>query len=207
MSAGAITPELIVAAYRSGYFPMAEGRHGEIRFQYYEPRGILPLDDRFQVRKSLAKFFESGRIRFTYDLAFEAVIRGCARHDELPDEQIWISEEMIGLYVQLHRLGIAHSVEAFDGDTLVGGLYGLAIGAAFCGESMFSRTRYASQVALVGLVERLRAGGFVLLDAQMESEHLKQFGLYTVTQVEYLRLLSRALEKSATWDLPTSPTE
>jgi leucyl/phenylalanyl-tRNA---protein transferase len=203
MTVSPITVELIVDVYRSGYFPMAEGRDGEIQFLCYEPRGIIPLDDRFTVRRSLAKFIHDCGLRVTFDHAFEAVIRSCARHDTLPDEQVWISEEMIELYSELHRRGIAHSVEVFDGEMLVGGLYGLVLGAAFCGESMFSNRQFASQVALVALVERLRRGGFTLLDAQMESEHLKQFGLYTVSHPEYLRLLTDALDHSAIWETST----
>ncbi|MBS1904187.1 MAG: leucyl/phenylalanyl-tRNA--protein transferase [Bacteroidetes bacterium] len=200
MSRDAITPELIVGAYRAGYFPMAAGIHGEIGFYHYDPRGIIPLDERFAVRKSLAKFIASSSFRVTSDLAFEAVMRGCSRHGDRAPDEIWISEELIGLYCRLHEMGIAHSIEVFDGDELVGGLYGLVLGAAFCGESMFSRRPYASQVALVSLVERLRVGGFRVLDAQMESEHLKQFGLYTVSQTEYMRLLDDALRHEAHWE-------
>ncbi len=173
---------------------MASGRYGPIDFYYYEPRGIIPLDERFVVRKSLAKKIAETSYSIRFDTAFEAVMRSCARFDELPESEIWISEEMIGLYVELFEKGIAHSVEVFEGEELVGGLYGLALGAAFCGESMFSKRPYASQIALVTLVERLRTSGFILLDAQMESEHLKQFGLYTLTQDEYLLLLDKALQ-------------
>lgn len=109
---------------------------------------------------------------------------------------------MIELYVRLHEMGIAHSLEVYEGDELVGGLYGLVLGSAFCGESMFSKRPYASQTALVALVERLRAGGFMLLDAQMQSEHLSQFGMYTISQNEYLQLLSKSLETFAQWEPP-----
>jgi leucyl/phenylalanyl-tRNA--protein transferase len=207
MSGVEITPELILNAYRHGYFPMTTGKHGPIDFYYYEPRGIIPLDARFTVRRSLAQFIRNGPLRVTSDRAFESVIRNCARHDSLPDEEIWLSEEMILVYVQLHTMGFAHSIEVYEADELVGGLYGLALGSVFCGESMFSTRPYASQVALVGLVERLRAGGFTILDAQMQSEHLAQFGMYTITQEEYLRLLSVAIGETTEWVNLTQPSE
>ena len=172
---------------------MASGRDGEIDFYYYEPRGIIPLDERFLVRKSLAKKISEHRHAITFDTAFEEVIRSCARLGELPDEEIWISEEIVKLYSELFDKGIAHSVEVWDNKDLVGGLYGLSLGGAFCGESMFSKQPFASQIALVALVERLRSKQYVLLDAQMESEHLKQFGLFTISQDEYLALLDNAL--------------
>ena len=160
-----------------GYFPMAAGPNGPIELYYYEPRGIIPLDDRFTVRRSLRQFIRHTTFRTAHDQAFEAVIRNCARFVDRPEEEIWISEEMIRLYVRLHKMGVAHSIEVFDGDELVGGLYGLVLGSVFCGESMFSKCKYASQVALVALVDRLRAGGFTILDAQMQSDHLAQFRL------------------------------
>ena len=186
----AVTPELILSAYHQGYFPMASGRRGDIEFYYFEPRAIIPLDERFTVRPSLRKIIESGRFETTIDTSFEEVIRSCARYEELPDKEIWISEEMIVLYCELHRRGIAHSVETWRDQELVGGLYGLALGNVFCGESMFSKQSYASQIALVKLVEWLRENKFRVLDAQMESEHLKQFGAYAISQAEYLELLS-----------------
>lgn len=190
-----ITPEYILAAYHQGYFPMASGRAGAIGFYYFEPRAIIPLDDRFSVRPSLRKIIEKNIFTTSIDTAFEEVIRSCARYDELPDTEIWISEEMIGLYCELHRQGIAHSVETWFEGTLVGGLYGLSLGKVFCGESMFSKRSFASQVALVKLVTWLQENGVVLLDAQMESDHLKQFGAYTISQAEYLELLSELLQK------------
>jgi leucyl/phenylalanyl-tRNA--protein transferase len=192
-----ITPELIIQAYQKGYFPMAHGSEGEIEFCMFSPRGIIPLDDRFVVRKSLRQKIAQANYRIAFDTAFEQVIRHCARHQAIDDDEIWLSTEMIELYVELHRRGIAHSVEVWDDSgsepELIGGLYGLHFGAAFCGESMFSTRPYASQIALVALVEHLRKQGFRLLDAQMPSEHLKQFGLYEVTHKEYVKLLDRAL--------------
>ena len=130
--------------------------------------------------------------RIAVNEAFDEVIRACSRHDD-EHEGVWLSDEMIALYSELHRRGFVHSVEVWRGERLVGGLYGVVIGGAFCGESMFSREPFASQIALVALVERLRERGFVLLDAQMMSEHLAQFGAYTIGHAAYLRLLSGAL--------------
>ncbi len=195
-----VTIALILAAYRQGYFPMASGKKGEIGFYFYEPRGIIPLDDRFIIRKSLRVAVEQSTTEIRIDTAFDEVINQCARYDELPDDEIWISEEMKLLYSELHRMGIAHSVEIWNEGALVGGLYGLTFGAAFCGESMFSKESNASQIALIALVEHLRKTGFTLLDSQMESEHLKQFGLYTVSQTEYLGMLSDAIELQVDWN-------
>ncbi|HYM21491.1 MAG TPA: leucyl/phenylalanyl-tRNA--protein transferase [Candidatus Kapabacteria bacterium] len=200
MSASAVTTELIINAYRQGYFPMAHGRYGNIGFYYFEPRGIIPLDEKFIVRRSLRKVIEQQRFTISVDAAFEKVMLACARYDELPDDEIWISEEMLFLYRELHHKGIAHSVEAWKDGKLVGGLYGLTVGSVFCGESMFSNEPFASQAALVYLIEYLRKHNYTLLDAQMESEHLKQFGLFTVPQDEYLRLLDDALMNQTLWD-------
>ncbi|MFI5264831.1 MAG: leucyl/phenylalanyl-tRNA--protein transferase [Candidatus Kapaibacterium sp.] len=199
-----LSADLVLEAYKQGYFPMAHGKQGPMEFYYYEPRGILPLDERFKIRRSLRQIISKKHYEIRFDTAFEEVIRTCARHDELPDEGIWLSEEMIGIYCELHRRGIAHSVEAWsssaDDAILQGGLYGLTIGSAFCGESMFSKTPFSSQAALVALVEHLRNQGFTLLDSQMESEHLKQFGLYTVSQQEYLEILRGAMRIDCSWN-------
>ncbi len=187
-----VTPELLLAAYRQGLFPMAEGRDGAIGWYGAARRALIPLDERFRVRRSLRRVLNRGGLRIAVDTAFDEVIRACSRHAD-QDEGVWLSEEMIGLYRELHRRGHVHSVEVWRDETLIGGLYGVVLGAAFCGESMFSREPFASQIALVALVERLRARGFLLLDAQMMSEHLAQFGAYTVTHSGYLYLLARAL--------------
>lgn len=189
-----LTPELVLAAYRQGLFPMAEGRAGEIGWYGASRRALIPLDERFRVRRSLRRALNRGGVRIAVDTAFDEVIRACSRHtSEGDDGGVWLSEELIALYRELHRHGHVHSVEIWRDDRLIGGLYGVVIGAAFCGESMFSREPFASQIALVALVERLRARGFLLLDAQMMSEHLAQFGAYTVTHTGYLYLLARAL--------------
>src|SRR5262249_19033105 len=154
-----ITPELLLKAYAIGVFPMAESREDR-RLHWIEPqsRGILPLDD-FHVSRRLARTVRSGRFEIRFDSDFAGVIAGCAEATaERPST--WINHEIERLYTDLRRLGYAHSVEAWRDGELVGGLYGVALGGAFFGESMFTRVRDASKVALVGLVERLKAGGF-----------------------------------------------
>lgn len=178
---------------------MASGKNGTIEFYYYEPRGVIPLDDRFTVRRSLRQIINRKQHIIKHDTAFHDVITSCARHN-LPRHEIWLSNEMIRIYDELHAMGIAHSVEVWSNEqdpTLLGGLYGLTMGSAFLGESMFSNAPNASQIALVALVEHLRSKGFTLLDAQMSSEHLKQFGLLEISQFEYLKLLNSALSSSA----------
>lgn len=192
MNSPIITPELVLAAYHQGLFPMADGRDGQIAWYGASRRALIPLDERFRVRRSLRRALNRGGFSVAIDTAFDEVIRACSRHEDA-DEGVWLSDEMIALYTALHRRGNAHSVEVWRDDRLVGGLYGVTIGAAYCGESMFSREPFASQIALVALVERLRERGFVLLDAQMMTEHLAQFGAYTVSHARYLQLLSRAI--------------
>ena len=182
-----LTPDLIVAAYCQGIFPMADEEDGEIGWYSPDPRAIFPLDA-FHVPRSLAKTIRRGVFEIRVNTAFEEVIRGCADREET-----WISEEIVRAYVALHRAGLAHSVEAWQEGALAGGLYGVALGGAFMGESMFTRVRDASKVALVALVERLRARGFVLLDSQMPTEHLARFGQIVIPRAEYLRRLAAAL--------------
>jgi len=182
-----LTPELIVAAYCQGIFPMADEIDGEIGWYSPDPRAIFPLDS-FHVPRSLAKVIKRGVFEIRVDTAFEEVMRGCAAREET-----WISEEIIQAYTALHRSGLAHSVEAWYEGELAGGLYGVALGGAFMGESMFTRVTDASKVCLVKLVERLRERGFVLLDSQMPTEHLAKFGQIVIPRAEYLRRLARAL--------------
>lgn len=198
----ALTPDLLLAAYASGFFPMADPeRGGRIGWYAPDPRAVLPLGA-FHVPKSLARVVRAGRFRVTADRAFGAVIRACAA--PAPDRPTtWISDEIVAAYEALHRLGYAHSVECWDGDALAGGLYGVVLGGAFFGESMFSRARDASKVALVALVERLRAGGFVLLDVQMQTPHLARFGVTEIPRGVYERRLARALCVPARW--PEAP--
>lgn len=165
-----------------------------------ESRGIIPLTD-FHVPRRLARTVRSDRFRVTCDLAFSDVIAACAAPAFGRDET-WINAEIVSLYTELHRSKCAHSIEAWDGDNLVGGLYGVSLGAAFFGESMFSRARDASKVALVHLVARLLAGGFELLDAQFVTDHLAQFGAVAITRIDYLERLSAATAKRANFYCP-----
>lgn len=172
---------------------MANGRYGEIDWYIANPRTIIPLDERFKVRRSLRQTMRKLNYSIRIDSAFPDVLRACARHDEIPDNEVWLSEEMINIYTNLHRRGIAHSLEVWADDGLVGGLYGIAIRRAFFGESMFTRVPSASQIALVALVERLRARGFALLDAQMRTRHIGFFGAIDLSHDEYLPLLAGAM--------------
>jgi leucyl/phenylalanyl-tRNA--protein transferase len=180
-----------------GVFPMSDGRDDpEIHWIDPRRRGILPLDG-FHISRSLAKRIRSGAFRVTTDTAFEAVVEACADRDET-----WISHRIQRLYAQLHALGFAHSVEVWQGDQLVGGVYGVTLGAAFFGESMFSRTTDASKLALAFAVHRLRAGGFRLFDSQFLTPHLASLGGQEIPRAEYHRLLSAALGSTATFDPP-----
>lgn len=191
----AITPEILLRAYSIGLFPMAESADDpEIFWVEPELRGILPLDD-FHVSKSLRKTIRQKPFDIRFDTAFCDVIELCAEPaDDRPST--WINGTIRQLYAELHRLGHAHSVEAFEGDELVGGLYGVSLGAAFFGESMFSRRTNASKICLVHLVEHLRENGFALLDTQFTTEHLKTFGAIDIPKEEYVKLLHDAVEMS-----------
>jgi leucyl/phenylalanyl-tRNA---protein transferase len=193
-----IPSDLLLAAYSSGWFPMA-GDGGELSWYSPDPRGIIPLD-RFHASSRLLRVVRRGTYRIAVDTVFEAVIRACAESDRGPEEAgTWISEEIIQSYCALHRFGHAHSVEAWADDRLVGGLYGVALGGVFFGESMFHRATDASKVALVALIERLRTRGFGLLDTQWVTEHLRQFGAIEIPRPEYLRLLETNLQRDASF--------
>jgi len=205
-----LEPEGLLNAYRHGIFPMAirpdkgvgAGMRGAIGWFSPDPRAVIPLDERFHVSHGLRRVLKQKKFAVTFDTDFESVIRSCAKRKE----GTWISKEIIESYCNLHHLGHAHSVEVWsagiDASTLpasrfarpVGGLYGVHIGGAFFGESMFHRVTDASKVALVVLVERLRARGFVLLDTQWQTPHLKQFGTFEIPRRDYLRRLERALK-------------
>jgi leucyl/phenylalanyl-tRNA--protein transferase len=190
------TTDDLIACYQRGVFPMAQSRREE-GFYIVDPefRCILPLD-RFHVPKRLARTVRSGRFNFTFDQDFAAVIKACAApRPDHPDT--WINRDIREMYTWLHTHGIAHSVEARIGDDLAGGLYGVALGGAFFGESMFSYATDASKAALVHLVARLRHGGFTLLDAQFETPHLAQFGAQTLPRARFKELLKDALEIEA----------
>jgi len=195
----ALTPEMLLHAYAAGIFPMARGRD-DPRMYWVDPeqRGILPLET-FHIPHRLRRTLRRGEFDIRCDSAFEAVIRACGEPTpERPDT--WINEPIVRLFVDLHQRGLAHSVEAWQDGQLVGGLYGLALGAAFFGESMFSRRTDASKVALVHLVARLKAGGFRLLDTQFVTAHLGRFGAIEISRQEYRRRLSDALTHPAWFD-------
>lgn len=193
-----ITSALLLRAYAAGLFPMAESGDSDI-IRWVEPkrRGIMPLEA-FHVPRSLRKTLRRAPFEITADRAFVDVMRGCAA--PAPGrEETWINEEIVALYAELHARGHAHSIEAWRDGELVGGLYGVSLGAAFFGESMFSRATDASKVALVHLVARLRAGGYVLLDAQFLTQHLARFGAVEIPRTRYMRLLADALARAATF--------
>ena len=186
-----LDPETLLSAYAQGAFPMTD-YDGVTRWYTADPRGLIPLDDRFRVHRSLRQTVRRGTFDVRFNGDFPAVIRSC--RDERR-EGTWIGDELVEAYIRLHGEGFAHSVEAYAGDTgeLVGGLYGVSLGGAFFGESMFHRRTDASKVALVALVERLRERGFVLLDAQARTPHLSRFGCLEVPASRYVRLLRDAI--------------
>jgi leucyl/phenylalanyl-tRNA--protein transferase len=192
----AINPEELLLAYRLGIFPMAESRSAkDVLWVRPHERCILPLD-RFHVPRRLAATVKSDRYRVTFDAAFGDVIRGCA--ESRPDRRdTWINAPIVDVFTMLHARGLAHSVEVWFEEKLVGGLYGLSLGSAFFAESKFSRMRDASKVALVHLAARLKAGGYTLLDAQFPNPHLDQFGAAVVTEERFQGLLAQALSREA----------
>ena len=181
-----IPPEVLLEGYRIGVFPMAMS-DGAIEWFSPDPRAILPLQD-FHVPHALARIGRKKEFEIRIDASFEEVMRECARRPET-----WINEEIIASYTRLHELGYAHSIEAWKEGALAGGLYGVALGGAFFGESMFHRVRDASKVALLGLVEHLRARKFVLLDTQWSTPHLEQFGAVEIPRANYLHLVQTAV--------------
>ncbi len=182
--------ELLLQGYRGGTFPMAINRRGTIAWFSPDPRALIPLDERFHISHGLRRTLRKNRFTITADQEFEAVIRACAAaHGDT-----WISREIIESYCRLHREGHAHSIEARIEGKLAGGLYGVRIGGAFFGESMFCCETDASKVALVALVERLRKRGFLLLDTQWMTPHLEQFGAFLIPKTDYLMLLERATQ-------------
>ena len=193
-----ITPALLLRAYRAGVFPMAERRDSQELLWFDPPeRGILPLES-FHLPRRLRRTLLSGDFIVTADRDFPAVISGCAA--PRPDAvDTWINPKIIALYTDLHHMGFAHSVECWQGGTLVGGLYGVAIGGGFFGESMFSRATDASKVALAHLIARLQLGGYSLLDTQFVTRHLTQFGAIVIPRARYRRLLAQAVAAPATW--------
>lgn len=199
-----IDPDLLLRAYAMGVFPMSDARDAD-GIYWVEPkeRAILPLDG-FHLSRSLKRTIQRDRFRVTADTAFESIIALCAEAaDDRPDT--WINATIERVFVALHHRGFAHSVEVWDGDRLVGGLYGLALGRAFFGESMVSRATDASKVAMAVLVARLKAGGFALLDCQFQTDHLASLGAVEVSRDRYSALLGSALGDSVAGLLTGAP--
>lgn len=193
-----ITPELIIRAYRAGIFPMAEDAADEDLFWVSpEMRGIIPLDS-FHASKSLRKAMRKSGWTLSVDTDWEGVVEGCATVGEDRDTT-WINGTIRKVYGDLFRRGVAHTVEVWDGPDLIGGLYGLAIGGAFFGESMFHRRTDASKMAMAHLVDRLNAGGFQLLDTQFLTDHLASLGGIEISRAEYEDRLSHAIMLTADW--------
>ena len=207
-----LTPQILVMAYCQGIFPMARGSRGPIEWYSPDPRAILPFDppEAFHVPHGLRRQLKKNPYAITIDRAFARVIKACAEPRADPDS-CWISPAIIAAYTRLHAAGLAHSVEAWlppaaadgPGDPaemkLVGGLYGVSLGGAFFGESMFSRATDASKLCLVHLVEHLRQRGYRLLDAQIINPHLRQFGAIEIPRTQYLQLLQQALSLDVAW--------
>ena len=193
-----ITPELIIRAYRAGIFPMSEdAADDDVFWVSPEMRGILPLDG-FRLSTSLRKAIRKSPFEIRVDTDFEAIIEGCATVGADRDNT-WINRTIRTVYGELFRRGVAHTVEVWDGTDLVGGLYGLAIGGAFFGESMFHRRTDASKMAMAHLVERLNAGGFLLLDTQFVTDHLESLGGVEITRTQYEERLADALLLNGDW--------
>jgi leucyl/phenylalanyl-tRNA--protein transferase len=187
-----LTPDLLLTAYRAGIFPMAERRDDdEVFWVSPERRGVFPIGG-FRISRSLARTMRSGRFRVTTDRAFAAVVAGCADRAET-----WINGPIRAAYAALHARGLAHAIEVWEGADLVGGVFGVAIGGAFFGESMFSRRRDASKVALAYLADRLRAGGFQLFDTQFLTPHLQSLGAVEIPRAAYLARLGAAIAAPA----------
>ena len=191
-----LDPETLLNAYAQGAFPMAD-ENGRIRWYTADPRGVCPLDDAFHVPDTLRKTVNQGRFEVRVNHDFAATMRACMAQRS---DRTWITDELIAAYAGLHDLGYAHSVEAWRSGELAGGLYGVSLGGAFFGESMFHRQRDASKVALVALVERLRERRFVLLDTQTCTDHLRRFGCQEIPADEYLRRLRGAITHDCRFD-------
>ena len=190
-----IPPAFLLNAYANGIFPMGLP-NGELGWFSPDPRGIIPLET-FHVPHGLARTLRRNRFEIRFDSAFVEVMRACAQR-----EDTWIDDEIVSSYERLHQLGHGHSVEAWREGNLVGGLYGVALGGAFFGESMFHTETDASKVALNALVERLRSQGFVLLDTQWVTPHLATFGATEIRRREYMKRLKAAIRKECVFDAP-----
>jgi leucyl/phenylalanyl-tRNA--protein transferase len=197
MTGRSITPDVLLRAYAAGIFPMAESRD-DPTIHWIDPkrRGVIPLD-RFHISRSLRHRILHSNYTIRTDSAFSGVVQGCAERDET-----WINGDIFALYLALHQADYAHSLEVWEADVLIGGVYGVTLGAAFFGESMFSRRTDASKVALAWLVHRLRAGGFTLFDTQFLTAHLASLGGVEISRAEYRAQLAAALQQQATFDPP-----
>ena len=184
-----IEADLLLTAYAAGYFPMADAKDGPIHWYSPDQRAIIPLDE-FKISRSLRQTLKKNLFTVKVNTSFEEVIRACSERKET-----WISDEIIRSYLNLYKLGFSHCVEVWKERTLAGGLYGVALGAAFFGESMFSRVHDASKIALVWLVHCLREKGYELLDTQFITQHLSRFGAREIPRSQYLTLLAKALQK------------
>lgn len=204
---GDLKPERLVLAYSQGIFPWHENRLGPWWYSP-DPRMVM-TSDHLHVPRSLAKTVRQGRLRVSLDEAFPLVIAACAETPRSHEPGTWISPRFERAYTELHRMGLAHSVEAWQGHELVGGLYGVSLGAAFFGESMFARVRDASKVAFVTLVDQLRRWGITLVDCQVHTEHLSRFGAREWPRTRYLEALREALERptrQGVWKLDAPAT-
>jgi leucyl/phenylalanyl-tRNA--protein transferase len=197
---GTLDPDRLVTAYRAGIFPWSSDP--AVTWWSPDPRAIFDLET-WRPHRTIARSARRSGWRFTVDQAFERVMRACADSTELRPAT-WITDDFVRAYGELHRRGLAHSVEVWEGHDLVGGLYGVALGGFFGGESMFHRRTDASKAAVSYLVERLRAGGFSLLDAQVQTPHLERLGAVTIPRADYLRRLRAALARTATFSELTS---
>lgn len=192
-----LTAEQLLYGYANGVFPMAEGKRGRIYWYAPDPRAIIPIYT-YKPQKSLRPFINQKKFNIRFNTSFEQVMQFCAtpRKD---DENTWISEEIIRAYTQLHKMGYAHSVEAFEGEELVGGLYGVALGGAFFGESMFYLKPNASKVAFYYLIEQLKKQGFEMLDTQFMNDNVERYGAVEIPREDYMLLLEKALLKRITF--------
>ncbi|MHA8065648.1 leucyl/phenylalanyl-tRNA--protein transferase [Aquirufa sp. ROCK2-A2] len=194
-----ITIEMLIDAYCSGFFPMAD-EMGEVLWYNPDPRAIIPFEN-YRVSKSLKPILNKKQFDIQINGNFEQVMRYCAAPRK-EEDQTWINEEIIQLYVELHRMGLAHSVEAYREGRLVGGLYGVCLGGAFFGESMFSLESNSSKVAFHYLIQLLKSNGFSLLDSQFMNDNVKRYGAIEITRTEYLARLHEALPKNCAFQLP-----
>jgi len=195
-----LTPELLLKGYQLGIFPMSETRDSDEVF-WVDPtmRGVLPLDG-FHISRSLRRRLRQTPYQITFDTAFQEVVEGCADRDDT-----WINSTIFDLYTDLNALGWAHSCEVWQDETLIGGVYGVAIGGAFFGESMFSRATDASKVALAYLIDRLKSSGFVLFDTQFITDHLATLGAVEISRGDYHTMLREALTIAARFDPDSAP--